>query len=135
MFPLAWEIGVWPVTPFIDWRIVQFARRIPLEGSKKPEKQEIWKYHSDIFVSSQFKPKRGYEDLAKLYLIKKPEIVISILENSILGKKGLVKAQEIVGNVQKGNLKKYLEVDEIVYLLYLLRLEYFLQHNNIKVPV
>lgn len=133
LFPLAWETGVWPITPYIDWRVVEFARRILLKDSKAPGKQEIWKHHGEIFVPGQFKPKEGYENLGRLYLLKKPDLVISILRDSILGKKGLVKAQEVVADIKKRNLKKYLEADEIIYLLYLLRLEYFLQQNNVKV--
>lgn len=134
LFPLAWETGVWPITPYADWRIVEFARRIPLSDSRRPEKQEFWRHRSDIFVPSQFKPKTGYEDLARLYLLKKKELVTSILKDSILGKRGLVKAEEIIEDIKKGNLNKYFEADEIIYLLYLLRLEYFLQHNKTKIP-
>lgn len=133
-FPICWETEVWPITPFADPRLVQLARRAPSQYLKISPKQEIWKYRKDIFLESQFKPKGGPYKQAQLFLEKKPNFVISVLQNSLLAQKGWVKASKIVEDVQEGNIQKYFEGDVLSFLINVLQLEYFLQQNNVKVP-
>lgn len=134
-FSLWWETEVWPITPFLDWRLLQFARRIPHQDKKVPDKRRVWEHRKDIFVSSQFRPKgEGPEILFRRFITERRDFVISVLENSLLAKKGWVRAQEIVRDLLKGNDKQYLDGVASSYFHQLVRLEYFLQKNKVKVP-
>lgn len=134
LFPIFWELGIWPMTPFADPRLIQLARSIPRRGKKASTKQEIWKNHPEIFVPGQFRQKQGPVEHVRLFLHKKPKFVISILKNSLLAKKGWVRASEIASNVKAGNIQKYFDGDAVSFLLNLVKLEYFLQQNNVKIP-
>lgn len=134
LFPVFWETGVWPVTPFTDPRLIQLARRIPRQSSKILPKQEIWRTRMDIFVPSQFRSKQGPVGHVQLFLEKKQKLVTSVLRGSILAQHGLIQASEIISDVERGNIQKYLEGDTISFLLNTLKLEYFLQHNKVKIP-
>lgn len=132
-FQAYWDVGMWPVQPFADPRLVQLARRMPRKNSKVPDKQVLWKHRTDIFTPSQFKPKGGAEYQANLFLDKKRDFIIKVLSNSVLAEKGLIKASEIIKDARKGNMDKYRVWGAHVYLVSILRLEYFLQHNNAKI--
>ncbi|HBL52129.1 MAG: hypothetical protein A3D24_04110 [Candidatus Blackburnbacteria bacterium RIFCSPHIGHO2_02_FULL_39_13] len=133
LFPVYWETGIWPMTPFIDPRLVQLARMIPRKGSKALSKQEIWKTREEIFAPSQFRPKEGPVGHVQLFLDKKQDFIISVLKKSILAQKGWIKASEIIDDMKKGDTHKYLEGDALSFLLATLQLEYFIQQNNIKI--
>lgn len=134
-FPFYWKTGMWPITPFADLRLVQLAQRIPHRGLKGPSREEIWKNWNEIFLPSQFRPKKPPLGFVRLFLDKKLKFVISVLEKSVLGEKGWVRSSEIVDALRRGDTEKYTSLRHgLLYLDSLLRLEYFLQHNNIKVP-
>jgi len=67
-----------------------------------------------------------------LTLREKQEFVIKVLSESRLTQMGLVKGGEIIRDIKKGNLKKYFEKDTISFLMALVRLEYYLKTNNIR---
>lgn len=129
-----WETGVWPVTPFMDPRLVQFARRIPPHKPEGSLKEKIWTHRKDIFAESQFREKWHFGGLVSQFVTQRPDFVISVLENSILAQKSLIRAGQIVKDFRQGKYKSYLDDTVNVYLHNLVRLEYFLQQNNIKVP-
>lgn len=126
-FSLLWEINLWPIMPYNDLKMVRFGCLIP-EGVTK---QALWQKHQEIFLPEQFRPKAHFEGHIGLYLERKLEFVTSLLQKSLLEKRGIVKAKEILANLQKGNLAPYRErpfsaLDNVI------RLEYFLQRNNIS---
>jgi len=134
-FSLWWETEVWPITPFIDRRLLQFARRIPHQGKKVPDKRKVWEQRKDIFVSSQFRPKgEGPELLFRRFIVERRDFVISVLKNSLLAEKGWIRNQEIISDFLKGDDKKYLVDVVSSYFHQLVRLEYFLQQNKVKIP-
>lgn len=133
-FPLFWETKLWPITPFIDPRLTQIARGIPKPKGRHLSKQEIWKGRYDIFVPNQFVKKRGPDEQFKRYLTEKANFLISILENSVLGARGLAKSSEIIDNLRQGNIEKYYKDDAMSYIVNLVGLEYFIQENNVGVP-
>lgn len=135
-FPLSWETEMWPMTPFVDPRLVQIARGIPKINGKKPSKLDVWRERGDIFPSGHFIPKArgGPDDQIKRYLTERSDFVVSVLENSLLGEKGWIKSSEIVDNVQKGKVDNYYESNTMSCLAKLIELEYFLQLNNVRVP-
>lgn len=129
-----WETGIWPMTPFIDPRLIQFARNLPIHKPDGPLKQKMWTHRKDIFVKSQFREKWHLGELMNRFVIERPNFVISVLENSILASSGLVRADRIVEDFRQGRYKFYQGDAANIYLHNLLRLEYFIQQNNIKVP-
>jgi len=133
-FPLSWETEVWPITPFMDARLIQIARGIPSKGKEKRFlKQEIWKGRNDIFTKGQFREKGGTEEHYKRFLVEKREFVASILKNSLLGERGWAKSLKVINDISNGEMKAYCEGEVMGYLINLLELEYFIQQNNIKV--
>lgn len=130
-----WETGVWPLTPFIDPRLVQFARRLPPHKPKGPLKEKVWAHRKDIFVESQLrKEKWHFGGLVRQFVRKRTDFIISVLENSILASRGWVQADKITRDLRQGKDKFYLGGTANTYLHNLLRLEYFLQQNNVRVP-
>ena len=135
LFPISWEIEVWPITPFVDIRLIQVARGIPSKAKEDYLKQEMWQKRKDIFVQSQFRKKEGTGEHYNRFLVDKSEFVISVLKNSLLAEKNWVKSSEIIDILLKGKVQKYYEGDRSVYLTNLVELEFFIQQNNIQVPV
>lgn len=132
-FPVWWEAGVWPLTPYIDPRLFQFARGIPYRGKEAHPKTEFWRHRLDLFVPEQFRPKGNFQGLVKQFIKQRSDIVVSVLKNSILGRAGWIRSEEIVEDFQAGREEKYLDDAISTYLHNLVRLEYFLQANKVKV--
>jgi hypothetical protein len=135
LFELLWETNIWVFEPFMDNRLIEFFRRMPSKdgGENIFTKQEILKTREDIFIKEQFRPKKGQVGQVRLFLEKKSDLAVSILKNSVLGGLGIIKSPEIIDNLKRGNTKKYFEGDAMSFLLALLRLELYLQNNNIKI--
>ena len=119
---------------FIDSRLIEFFRKIPSRkgGENIFTKQEILKFRDDIFIKEQFRPKRGQAGQVRLFLEKKSNLAISILENSVLGSMGIIKSSEIIDSLKGGDTKKYFEGDTMSFLLALLRLELYLQNGQLQ---
>lgn len=127
-FPIYWELGIWTVNPFNDLRMARFGSLIP----KGMTKYDLWKDELEIFLPEQFKPKAHFEEHIGLYLDKKKDLVINILQNSVLNKTGLFKIGEIIDNISKRNTAPY-KIRPFAGLDNLLRLDYFLQKNGVKI--
>jgi asparagine synthetase B (glutamine-hydrolysing) len=134
IFPWAWETKVWPLMPFADPRIVALARHAPFKNKKSYSKQELWKNHDEIFLPVQFRKKGSPVGLQKYGLPRTSKFIISLFKKSILGEIGWVNSKKIVEDFQAERIEKYLEDGPITYFNPLVRLEYFLQNNNIKIP-
>jgi len=79
------------------------------------------------------KPSKANILLLHQFLIKKSEFIINVLKNSILDKTGWFRTEEIIKNLEMQRIESYLIDDTSFYLEYLVRLEYFLQNNNVKI--
>lgn len=135
LFPILWENKLWQTSPFNDTRLVQLGRSIPRKNLKPLSKQEVWKtYKGKVFVASQFRRKQGPSEHVQLFLKERLGLVLSILNNSILAQCGFIRASEIVNDLRRGNIWKYLEGDTLSFLLATLKLEYFFQYNTVKIP-
>lgn len=132
-FPLYWEAGIWPMGPYVDPRLVQFARGLPKVRARPLSKLDIWRHRGDIFVKEQFRPK-GRPVLADRYLIEEKSFIIKICKNSLLTEKGIINGSQIVNDIQNNRSIKYQKGGVSWFLQQLLHLEYFIQQNNIKVP-
>lgn len=131
-FDTSWDAGVWSITPFIDPRLIHIAMRIPRKNGQHRSKQEIWSKRTDVFTPSQFRKKVPTDKHHSRFLTEKRDFIISLLENSVLTKEGIIKNKEIVSNLKKGNTEFYLAGDVPNYLKEALKLEYFIRSNNIK---
>ena len=128
-FPIHWETEIWGISPLTDPQLILFARQIPHYHRKPPRKQEIWQHRKDVFVPSQFVEKGDYQRQIGQFLTKKTDWVVSLLENSVLAKKGWIKTSKIIDDICHGGIETYLK-EPLILLHNVLRLEYFLQHNN-----
>ncbi len=133
MFGLHWEADVWPLHPYTDPRLIRLARSISLKGGVASIKREFWKQRKDIFVDKQFKSGWHMGGLFSQFVWKRKEIVLSILENSVLSRAGYVRGKEIVKNIKIGKADLYAKDGVAVFLDSLLHLELFIQKNNIKI--
>lgn len=131
-FPLYWEAGIWPMGPYVDPRLVQFARGLPKVGVKPPSKLDIWRHRDDIFAKDQFRPK-GRPVLADRFLTEEKSFIIKTCKNSLLAEKGIIKGSQIVDDFKNNRSIKYQKGGLSWFLQQLLHLEYFLQQNNIQV--
>ncbi|MDO8551785.1 MAG: hypothetical protein Q7S03_03865 [bacterium] len=131
-FPLIWEKDLWWVHPLTDPRLIQLARRIPLKSNGQPmDKYELWAHRPDIFLPKQAKVQGHYGTHFGQFVTKRPQFIIDVLRNSILGKLGIIKQEEIINNLEKGIFDPYLDT-ALLFLQQVVRIEYFLQQNDIN---
>ena len=128
-YPIYWESDLWPLMPLSDQRLIEIAKRIPKSLQKGEQRQNIWRHRLDIFVRGQFTKKGGPERLIDRYITEKRDLLISILNRSILGQVGLVKNNDLVNSLRRGQDKFFLQPGVSLYLHNLVRLEIFLQHS------
>lgn len=131
MFGLYWEADVWPLHPYTDPRLIQLARSISSKGNLASIKREFWKQRKDIFVDKQFEPGWHMGGLFSQFVWKRKEVVLSILENSVLSEAGYVKGKEIVKNLKAGKADLYTKDGVAVFFDSLLHLELFIQKNKV----
>ena len=105
-FSMHWHFGEWSVDPFDDIEMIKLASRIPLDESGEPmHKQEIFKSRTDIFLPEQFRVKLPYHEQAVRYLDISSGKIDKILENSIFGKLGWIKVDDIREAIKEGRLR------------------------------
>lgn len=131
-FPIMWDLNLWNVSPLSDPKMIQIARKLPFKNGKPLTREELWKERPDIFIEGQFKYKGHYGKHIGQFLTRKKDFVIDVLRNSQLGKIGVIKAEEMVKNIEDNNIEKYLD-KPLLILHNILRLEYFIQQNNVRV--
>ncbi|MBI4036635.1 hypothetical protein HY386_02035 [Candidatus Daviesbacteria bacterium] len=133
-FPIYWEYNLWPVSPLTDPRLIKLARRMPKKDPEQLRKEHIWKHRTDIFLPEQLKPKHRFGTLnfVKQYVKKRKDFIIEVLRNSVLAKKGLIKADEIIKNLQEDKFDLYSDKNNL-FFHNVIRLEYFIQKNLVKV--
>ncbi|MDP1743895.1 MAG: hypothetical protein Q8L51_03885 [Candidatus Amesbacteria bacterium] len=131
-FPLFWESGVWPLTPFSDPRLTDLGRRMPKNLLNEEKiKFKLWSPEDGIFVKEQFTPKSGPEKLDNRYITEKVDLVISILKKSVLGELGLIKNTELIKELETKNLSYIANDDVLLDLQALIQLEIFLQKSDL----
>jgi asparagine synthetase B (glutamine-hydrolysing) len=134
-FAIYWENNIWPLLPFMDTRVINVCRRIPKVKGKYCTKLDVWKDDKEIFVKEQLKQKTGISNLYnRIFLITKKRKIIDILKNSVLEKYGWLKTEEIINNLRNSYFEPYENDSVATVLLRYLRLEYFLQNNNVILP-
>lgn len=134
-FPMYWRLNCWQITPFIDPRVLRLALNIPRKDNKLPTRHELFRHRNEIFVPLQFRNKIGGGSYVSQFLEKRRELVISILHTSLLGQSGWVKSEEIIKDLKGDNIRNYIANSNLLAQLHnLVRLEYFIQQNNVKVP-
>lgn len=126
-----WESDIWSIDPFADPRLIKLARSMPIKNGNVISKQELWSGDNKIFIPGQLQaPKGGAEDQSRLYLTRYKEFVLDLLSKSVLGRLGLININQILSDVDKGNLSKYAENwAASQYLMTVVQLEYYLQMN------
>jgi hypothetical protein len=134
-FSIFGQNRVWPVSPFCDQRLSLLCRGIPHSRKQLPSKLEIWKNHPEIFVIDQFRPSSHMDNLFNRFLRERKNILLTILENSQLGKTGLFRLKELKDNLKNGREDIYLADNGVCTIIQnLLHLELFLQKNRVKIP-
>lgn len=129
-YPTYWESGIWLLMPLADYRLIKVAQRAPV-GAVGDIRQLAWQTRKDIFLDSQFTPKGGPVQLVDRYLDERRELLIGILEKSVLGRLGLARHGFLIDLLKKG-LDPLIKAPGISFYLHnLIRLELFLQRQNI----
>ncbi len=133
-FPINWRLGLWQLTPFTDPRIVNLALRIPRKGKKAISRNDLFRKRGDIFLPSQFKTKIDAAPYVGQFMVRRKDKILEILKPSMLSEKGWVNTSDIIERIQSGNVNSFLENGNLIATLHnLIRLEYFIQNNSVKV--
>lgn len=127
-YSINWETNHWFLLPLTDQRLIQICKRIPKQFQGMSKKQELLK-HSGLFSKKQFIAKDGPENLVKKFIVEKNDFIIAILENSILGKRGLIKTDSIISDLKNKRFGKLCDKMVYLYILALVQVELFLQNN------
>ncbi len=131
-FPLFWESGVWPLTPLDDPRLMNVFRRMPRSLQKlERTKFKVCSLMRGVFIKEQFVQKGEVEKLRHRFLTEKKDLVISVLEKSVLGALGLVKNLELIEKLKKGDSAFFTNPAIQISLQALTQLEIFLQKSNL----
>lgn len=130
--PIFWELGIWPMTPFMDTRLVQLCRNIPKNSSRHYlSKQEIFKDRTDIFPTEMWVEKGDMEVVSYNFFLKQSEFVNKILNNSILHQAGLIDKKVILQGLADGSYSAMFSKSDLSSFLHILILiEFFLQANQ-----
>lgn len=131
MFSLYWEADVWPIHPYTDPRLIQLARSISPKGELAEIKRRFWKGGKGIFVDKQFGPGGHMGGLFNKFVSRRRDIILPLLENSILSEAGYVRSGQIARDIKNGRGDLYTQDGVSVLLDQLLHLELFLQKNRI----
>lgn len=128
---IMWQAELMELSPLMDPRLLQVARKIPVNDDGQPiDRQEVWKDREDVFPKSYFRTKVHFQNHINQYLTKRSDLIIQILEHSILGQLGVIKSDEIIENLKAGRIGLYTEKPANI-LIKVLYIDYFLQHHNI----
>lgn len=133
-FPVFWEYDIWPILPLADPRLIRLFCQIPTDGSKRIKKEDLWKGHQGIYLPEQLVPKSklGTGSFIKQFIVKEMDFIIKTLANSLLAEQGLIKRDTILKNLKDGRGDIYSHKN-LAFFHNLIRLEYFLQENHIRV--
>ncbi|HAI22420.1 TPA: hypothetical protein DCP77_01275 [Candidatus Collierbacteria bacterium] len=131
-FAIYWETGTWMSNPYDTLPMLKLSQRLPKdERGNTINKQKIYFGNTKAFIPEQYRVKLPYHEQVYRFLDEKKDILINILENSVLGKLGIVQSEELLKALREGSIKGVVKEH---YLCFgnLCRLEVFLQANGVR---
>lgn len=129
------EHDLWPMTPYVDTRLINLARRIPkvIKGTKQVKKIAILKHLPHIFGEEMFIEKTGLEIISANFVRNQKALIFSVLENSVFAKIGWVNKDKILKMLNDETSELYTNDQFAITLETMVKLEWFIQKNKIKI--
>lgn len=127
-----WENDLWLLTPYIDTRLIQLARRVPLrvKGGLGEIKQQILLQTPEIFNTDMFRKKKGLGSIYKNFIYNQRKLIDMVLKCSVLDKLGIISKENIHSLLD--NKKSLLYTDQPAITFYnIVLLDWYFQTNNI----
>lgn len=133
-FSIIWKSKCWPFLPFNDPRVLELSLRIPTKNGKPVERNELLRQREDVFLPSQFREKVDAAPYVGQFVEKEKKLVLEILRNSRLQKKGWIEVADVIKDLEQGKTNKFTSDGNLLSTLHnILRIEYFIQNNEIQV--
>lgn len=130
------KFGVRQISPYLDLTVLSVGLRRGLREEKIPDEKQIYfRYLDHIFIPEMFIPKKGGTEFALGFPRNQKKLILWVMKNSVLGQYGLIDPKKIMQMVNDEN--SILCKDEFVALAfeYLVRADWYLIKNNIKLPI
>lgn len=121
--------------PFLDTRLMALGKQMPeIPGKKKWElKLELMKELKHVFVEEMFIPvKGGMEEMYANFARNQRVLIESVLKNSILSEAGMIDPKCLNEMLDNENSEIYTNSNVAIALETLVKLEWFLQKNEIE---
>ncbi len=122
------------MNPFLDTRLIALGKNMPeVLGKKKWDlKLELMKEMKDIFVEEMFIPKKGSPEHTFVnFAINQRPLIDEVLKNSVLVSTGLIDPNQIQDMLDDPNGQIFKEPNVAIALETLIKLEWFLQKNDV----
>lgn len=130
------KFGVRQISPYLDLTVLSVGLRRGLREEKIPDEKQIYfRYLDHIFIPEMFIPKKGGTEFALGFPRNQKKLILWVMKNSVLGQYGMIDPKKIMQMVNDEN--SILCKDEFVALAfeYLVRADWYLIKNNIKLPI
>lgn len=130
------KFGVRQISPYLDLTVLSVGLRRGLREEKIPDEKQIYfRYLDHIFIPEMFIPKKGGTEFALGFPRNQKKLISWVMKNSVLGQYGMIDPKKIMQMVNDEN--SILCKDEFVALAfeYLVRADWYLIKNNIKLPI
>lgn len=129
-----WEHDWWPMTPFMDTRLIDLARRMPktIMGTKQAKKMSALKHLPHVFGEEMFREKTGLEIIFANFLKNQKALIFSVLENSVFAKIGWIDKDKIIKMLNDQTSELYTNGQFAIVLETMIKFEWFIQKNAVK---
>jgi len=130
------SFGTRQVSPYLDLQVLSVGIR---RGLKKKriwdEKQSYFRYLDHIFIPEMFVPKKGGTEFALGFPRNQKTLISWVMKNSVLAQHGLIDSKKIGQMMANENSPLYKDAFVALAFEYLVRADWYLIKNKIKLPL
>jgi asparagine synthetase B (glutamine-hydrolysing) len=128
--------GTRQVSCYLDTRVLAVGARLPLRDKKRFDLKQIYaRYLSHIFIPEMFIPKRGGTEFALGFPHNQKRLISWVMKNSVLAEYKLVDPKKIMEMMADESSPLYQDAYVALAFEYLIRADWYLIKNNIKLPM
>ncbi len=129
-----WKHDWWAMTPFMDMRLIDLARRMPqtIKGNKQARKMATLKHLPHVFSEEMFREKAGLDIIFANFLRNQKGLISSVLENSVFAKIGWIDKDKIIKMMNDETSELYANGQFAITLETMVKLEWFIQKNKVE---
>lgn len=129
-----WEHDLYAMTPYMDTRLINLARRIPkvIKGTKQVKKMLTLKHLPQVFNEEMFREKAGLEVVFANFVRNQKGLISSFLANSVFAKIGWIDKDKIIKMLNDQTSELYTNGQFAIVLETMIKFEWFIQKNAVK---